>query len=709
MRREELLRRLTATAAPLVVLAAPGGYGKTVTLAQWTADDGVPFAWLQADDADNDPLVFLQYLTAALDGVILVDPQVMEWLQLPAPPVQARILPALATAVADAGSFVLVVDDTHLLTNDVCWRILGVLQDALPPGTHLCLSGRNEPGLPLARLRAEGRLLEIGAPDLALSPVEVRELLGLNGVAPDLDTVTRLTEITEGWAAGLSLAALAGDPASAEEALAGVRGDRRDIARYLASEVLAQQSPAVAEFLLQTSLLERLSPGLCRAVTGTADAAGLLQTVARSNLFISALDETGEWFRYHHLFAEFLEAELTRRRDECDVAALHCRAAAWLEEHDALEEAVRHWLDGGEPGRAGAIVCRVFNDHVNCTRYETLYRWLESFTDEQIIADHALLLAAAVVGAMTGDPARARVWFVAAMRADVGDEVWPGTGFPLRAIQAGLRSTFAAEGVSQMYEDALLAVGMEGAEGSPGHAAATVQLGVALWLLGRGDEALGFLREGEEEGAAANVLAEIAALGFAALVLADAGQWSEAAQRASAASQRVEELGLGSALPTIPALLARARMLGHLGDPALGGSIEEVAAVVKGGLHSLVALITAVVVAEVLFEAGDPDGAGGWIRAGYACMATWPDAGNLRDRLERLRERLEGQALVEPLTPAERRVLELLPTELSQRQIAERLFVSLETVRTHTRDIYRKLEVHSRTQAVARARDVGLL
>jgi LuxR family maltose regulon positive regulatory protein len=709
VRREELLRRLSAAQAPLVVVAAPGGYGKTVTLSQWAADDGVPFAWLQADDADNDPLVFLQYLTAALDGVILVDPQVAEWLQLAAPPVQTRILPALAEAVAGAGSFVLVVDDVHLLVNEACWHVLGMLLGALPSGTHLCLSGRREPDLPLARLRAEGRVLELGPSDLALSLDEAQRLLGLNDVTADPDTVARLRQVTEGWPAGLSLAALAGAHASAQEALADVRGDRRDIARYLASEVLEQQPPAVSEFLLQTSILERMSPGLCRAATGDTDAGELLQAVAGSSLFVSSLDDAGEWFRYHHLFAEFLQAELVRRRDEQQVAALHCRAAAWFEDHDAQEEAVRHWLAGGEPLRAGAIVCRVFVDHERCARHDTLRRWLGSFTDEQILGDHALLLAAALIGAMTGDSPRTRTWLVAALRADVGDATWPGASYSLRAVQAALRANFAPEGVTQMYRDAKLAMELSGEDYSAVRAATTVQLGVALWLSDRREEAVVALREGEAVGRVANVLAQVAALGFEALVLAELGRWSDATDRAAAAALRVDELGIAHALPTMPVLLALASVARRTGSPDFEAHMQVINAVVETGLSPLVSLITDVVVAELMLERGDTAGAEQWTRAGSACLATWPDAGILRERLQRLRERLEERRLTGPLTPAERRVLELLPTELSLREIAERLFVSRETVRTHTRDIYRKLEVHSRTEAVARAREVGLL
>ena len=317
-----------------------------------------------------------------------------------------------------------------------------MLLEQLPRRAELCLSGRSSPPLPLARLRAAGRLLEVGPPELALSRKETHELLRLHGVAADAEIVAYLEHVTEGWAAGIYLAALAGAEVTATEWPVGIRGHQRDIARYLASEVLEQQSAEMALFLLQTSILERLSPGLCRAVTGNAAAGDLLRAVARNNLFVSALDDADEWFRYHHLFAEFLQAELALA-DEAEAVALHRRAAAWFEAHDELEEAMRHWLAAGEAGRAGTIVCRAHMDYTHCARYETIRRWLDMFTDEQILGDEALTLAAGWIGCMAGDSPRGRRWISAAFRVKVGDGLWPGAPVPLRAMQAGLIAALA--------------------------------------------------------------------------------------------------------------------------------------------------------------------------------------------------------------------------------------------------------------------------
>lgn len=710
VRRERLLSRLSAAEAPLIVVSAPGGFGKTVTLSQWAASCTAPVAWLQAAADVNDPLLLLQYLTAALGGVIDVDPQVMEWLGLAPPPVETRILPALAAAVAGAAPFVLVIDDAHLLTNEACWSIVGLLVEQLPSCAHVCLSGRGAPPLRLARSRTEGRLLELGPPELALSCAEAGELLRLHGVIADAETTARLTEVTEGWAAGLSLAALAGKEGSAGEVPAAVRGDRRDIAGYLASEVLEQQPPAVTEFLLHTSILERLSPSLCRAVTGSGSAGDLLQAVAHSYLFVSAVDDRGEWFRYHHLFAEFLQAELLRR-DEDDVAALHRRAAAWLEAHDELEAAVRHWLAAGEAGFAGEIICRCHMDFTRLARYETLRRWLEMFSDEQILADHALTLAAGWIGAMAGDSPRSRLWISATFRAEVGDAMWPGAPVPLRAMKAGLIAALAPGGVTQMRDNAEIAVSLSGGAPASERSVVVTQLGIAHWLSGDAPGALPLLKDGEGQGATGNVLAQVVAVAYQALILGDEGCWDAARTLTADGLRRVEDAGLSWGLPVFPLLLAQARLQARDGDAALADSITAIERIVEDTdtIAPFMSLAASVLVGEIVLERGDLVEATRWMRAGFALLAAWPDAGILGPRLLRLRERIEARRLLEPLTPAERRVLELLPTELSLKEIARRLYVSPETVRTHAKDVYRKLEVHARSEAVARARELELL
>ena len=461
--------------------------------------------------------------------------------------------------------------------------------------------------------------------------------------------------------------------------------------------------------MLQTSILERLSPGLCRAVTGDEKAADLLRTVARNNVFISALDDADEWFRYHNLFAEFLQAELARS-DEAQIAALHRRAAAWFEEHDELEEAVRHWLAADEAGRAASIVCRALMDYTRWARYETIRRWLDMFTDEQILRDEALTLAAGWIGPMTGDSPRGRGWIRAAFRVKVGDGMWPGASVPLRAVQARLIASLAPEGVTQMRENAELAVALDETGPPIERNTSAMLLGAARWL--GGDDAFGtlrILREAEEEGAS-NVIAQVCAAATQAMILADEGRWVEAERRTAAGLRRFDEAGLSWAGPVILLLVAQARVQAHKGRSGVAERVVAIGAMLEqGNLPPLLALASEVLVAELLADCKELAEATRWMHAGFARLASVPDAGILRPRLLRVREMIEERRLLEALTPAERRILELLPTELTIKQIAAQLWVSRSTVHSHVRGIYRKLEVHTRHDAVARARDMGLL
>ena len=706
VRRSALLRVLDASHAPLVVAASPGGFGKTIALVQWTAADPRPVGWLQADGADNDPLLFLRYLAATIESVADIDARVEEWLQLAPPPITTRILPAVVAAVGAAAPFVLVIDDTHLIENDLCWQLLGVVADALPSGARLCLCGRDEPRLPLPRLRAQGRVIEIGPRELALSRDETSELLHMQGMEPDPNTVESVWRLTEGWPVAVYLAALAGREVNAPDWLAGIRGHRGDIAGYLANEVFERESPRMRRFLLDTSILERLSPNVCRAVTGDPGAGELLRGLSRRSLFVSALDDTDEWFRYHHLFAEFLRGELAGD-DEAVSRALHARAAEWFEAHDARDEAVRHWLAAGESARAGAIVCRMHLDFAHGTPQGTIRRWLDMFTDEQIRADDALTVVAGFWGPVTGDTPRARGWAVAAVRLLPGDGLWPGTNVPVRAIHAILRALYAPDGITGMRADAELAVRLSDGAHPAEHVTAVVMLAQACWFGGDRAAAERHLREGVEEGGA-QVLAHLAALGHQVLTLTDDGRWAEARPVMAAATMRFEQAGLTWEPDLIVPLLAQTRIESHDGDPAASTHIALLAEF-AARVPPYLALLADALTGEMLAEAGDLPAAARRLRSGLAQLAAYPDAGILGPRIERLRELIEQRTIGDHLTRAERHVLELLPTQLTLKEIAERLGVSPETVRSHVASLYRKLDVHVRTEAVTRARELRLL
>jgi LuxR family maltose regulon positive regulatory protein len=707
--RQALVATLATAYAPLVVVSAPAGWGKTTVLQQWSDGESRPHAWLQLDAAHNDPLGLLVAVAAALGQVAPVDPMVAQWTRLAAPPVRERILPSLQASLERASSFLLVLDDAHLLTDKVGWEIVEVLLRAFPSGAQLALGTRTQPPLPLARLRAGTGLLEVGHTELALDARETAELLHLRGLDVDEQTAAALQTTTEGWAAGISLAALVCDGPRTANRLAAIRGDQRDIARYLTTEVLERQTPEVREFLLQTSIVECLSASLCRAVTGDDDAGATLTRLAHDNVFLASLDDNGTWYRYHQLFAELLRSELERRAG-ARLPELHRRAADWCEDHDQLEDAVRHRLAAGEVNKAAAIVCRAYITYSGQAQIETIRRWIELFSDEQILSDVPLTLTAGWVASMTGDARTGRLWENAALSERVDDSLMPDGTATQRASQAALRAGVAPDGVRHMREDAELAATLV-TESHPAYRSATnTILGVARWLSGDTPRAQAALQRAVEVGAAFNVIAEIGALGYLALVLADEGRWGEAEIYAEQAERRFAESELGLIGPMLVVPVAQERMLAHRSAPAAEGQVETVArAFDHTSTPAWMAVTMVVVLAEAALERGDLKEVERWTASGMMTLRTWPDTGILRGRLDRLRRAVEERRLAGHLTPAERRVLAQLATHRPETEIARTLQISQNTLKTHVRGLYRKLDVHSRSEAVERAREIGLL
>jgi LuxR family transcriptional regulator, maltose regulon positive regulatory protein len=717
--RRAALDVLAGTAQPLVVLSAPAGTGKTTALRQWVEEDPRPAAWVQLEESDGDPVVLLTYLARSLAQVIAVDPAVERSLGVAVPPVRERVLPLLAEALAAAPPFVLVLDDAHLLGASPSWEVVSFVQRGLPAGARLAVGSRTDLPLHLARMRASGEVLELGVRELAFDRLETLELLRLHGLALDEGDVDALMAATEGWATGLQLACLAAAGRPPSEWLPQVRGDRREVAAYFTEEVLEHQPADVQSFLLETSVLTELTPELCRLVTGRDDAGDLLARVAREELFVVPLGEEASHYRYHHLFAEMLEAELERRRPGRP-SETHRRVADWCVARERPDDAIQHLLAAGDADRAADLVAASWPATWSQGKAETVRRWLESFSDRQILRHKPLLLTAGwIYTALDAGELGAR-WGKAACTAPMSDDPSPDGAASLRSSQALLRATVAADGVKRMREDAELAARLETAPGTSWYADAHVALGVARWLSGSAQRAVYPLTVGAREGAVHNVSAELAALGYLALVAVDEGDWEGARDHETRATTRLAELGFGTNRRCLPMLLARVRLLAHGlggGTPVVGGgaaAAADAAADAERLLkhmvpHPWMALLAHVELGEAAMEGGDPAGGGAHAAAAAALLERYADAGILRRRVEHLRGAVDLARLSEPLTPAERRVLELLPTYLTEAQIAERLFVSRNTVKTHLKGLYRKLEAASRAEAVARARAAGLL
>jgi LuxR family maltose regulon positive regulatory protein len=393
--RPRLLARLHAgLCGPLTLLSAPAGCGKTTLLCAWRATaEGrdVPLAWVSLDADDSDPARFWSYVIAALDSLHAgVSQQVLSLLQSPQSPPIRNVLTMLLNALADLpADVVLVLDDYHLITAPPIHEGLHFLLDHLPTRFHLVLATRSDPPLPLARWRARGHLTELRALDLRFTEEETAaflgEVMGLDLADAD---VAALATRTEGWAAGLQLAGLSlqgRTDADIPGFIAAFTGSHRHVLAYLGDEVLAQQPEAVQTFLLQTAILDRLSGPLCTAVTGRADAQEVLEGLDRANLFTVALDEVGQWYRYHHLFAEMLKHRLQQSQPDA-VPELHERASLWFEGQGFLQEAISHALAAGAHERAAGLIEPIAWALHDQGAVETLRRWLDSLPDRVLQA-----------------------------------------------------------------------------------------------------------------------------------------------------------------------------------------------------------------------------------------------------------------------------------------------------------------------------------
>jgi ATP/maltotriose-dependent transcriptional regulator MalT len=401
--RPRLLRQLhAATSRELVLVCAPAGFGKSTLLADWVRSDPRPVAWLSLDEGDNDPVRFWRHVAAALDTV---RPGVAGDLVGPGTSSVQAVVTMLVNDLAEATEdLLLVVDDYHVIHSPEVHRSVEFLVEHLPSTLRLVVAGRSDPPLPLARLRARGQLAELRAADLRFTFGETAALLGVAAgqeLSPQL--VAALGERTEGWVAGLQLAALSlRGRADVTQFVAEFSGSHRYVLDYLTEEVLDRQTAEIRTFLLETAVLERLCGPLCDAVLGRRDSQRLLEAVERDNLFLLPLDGERRWWRYHHLFADLLRARLSYE-DPDRVVVLHRAAADWYERHGLPDDAIWHALAAGDADAAARIV-EIYLEEQLWRRNEgaTLTRWLTALPRATLQRRPRLVLGEAIVGVLGG-------------------------------------------------------------------------------------------------------------------------------------------------------------------------------------------------------------------------------------------------------------------------------------------------------------------
>ena len=663
---------------PLTLLVAPAGYGKTALLAEWADNDSRAFAWIRAGAGTP---------ASTLAGLLDVE------------------------HMSHPG--VLVLDDAHAIGDEDALAVLQHAAETMPAGSQLVVSARGEPGLAVGRLRAHRKLVELRTADLAMDAAEAAALLERVELRLSDHDVDRLVRRTEGWPAGLYLAALSvrAEP-DARAAVESFAGDDRLIADYLRDELLAPLDAAQTAFLVRTSVLDTLSAPACDAVLDSGDSAAALADVARSNSMLVALDGRGESYRHHRLFGEMLRAELHRTEPKLE-PALRRRAGAWHARRGEAHAAIRHAVAAGDIDTAAGVLWSEAADRIAQGDNEEVRGWLAEFTPEQTAAHAPLALAAAAASLAAGDGVQLARWTTAAAARVDGRR--SGVTRALRDALAVLRATQPNEGLAGMGRVAERTRRSE-PNGRLWPATARLLEGAAHHLTGHLAQARRALEDGGRGGAAAAPSMRSLCLAQLSLLALDDGNWDEAAVLAGRARSQVKSSGLEhyptSALVFAVSALDRAQR--GLGQEARGDLVWS---------RRLLALLidfmpwyeieTRIVLARAALCLGDLAPARTLANEASGRLREAPDAATLRAWLEQARAELEAATLAAgegcALTKAELRVLQLLPTHLSVPAIASRLYVSPNTVKTHVRAVYRKLDASSRAEAVAHASAAGLL
>ena len=719
VRRSLLIERLArGDLRPIVSVVAPPGYGKTTLLSQWAERNGQSFAWVSVDEADNDPKVLLSYVAAALDGVEPIDGRVFDALASPGSSVPGSVVPRLGSAFASMSSpVVLVLDDVHVLHDRECRAALSVLADHVPAGSRLALAGRAQPPLRVARLRAEGRIMEIGPRELSLTAEEAASLLRNAGLTLGEEEVAALHQRTEGWPAGLYLAALylrEGGPLASAAVSFG--GDDRLVSEYMESEFLARISRRQRAFLTRTAVLERMCGPLCDAVLELRGSAAVLADLERSNLLLVPLDRRREWYRYHHLFRDMLLAELRRLEPEL-MPVLYRRAARWHEHDGAPGAALEYWMQAGDVSATARLAAALTFPTYQRGRAATVERWFGWLEDHGAIENHPAVAAlAAMIPAMTGKPADTeRRAGVAERGATVASQ--PDGSSSTEPWLALLRALLCRDGADQMRADAELAAKATAA-GSFWRAASLLFLGMAHLMAGDPDQADAvFADQVTEARAAGGTLGACVALSERSLLAIARGAWDRGERHLSEARAVARQANVED-YPAVTIMhAAAARMALHQADrpraraeltraqrlrPALTYAVPHLAVQARTEL------------AQVHLALADLAGARTLMREVDEILLRRPGLGVFARRAQDLRAELSharGSPAVgaSALTAAELRLLPMLSTHLSFPEIAAEMFLSRNTVKSHANSIYRKLGTSSRSQAVSRSRDLGLL
>lgn len=711
--RTALVERLAATRVPVITVAAPPGYGKTTLMSQWAERIGSRAAWLSCDDGDNDPVVLLSALAVALDRIGRVDPSIFS--ALASAGADITVVPRFVSAVASVQPPVTVLlDQAEAVTNRQCLNTIAEFALRLPPGWQLGLASRTAVPLPTARLRAQGGILEVTADDLSMGPREADSLLKGAGVEADEASVRDLLQRTEGWPAGLYIAALAIKSGSRNSDVGFTfTGDDVYMGDYLRSELLDRISGAEASFLIRTSVLDRMCGSLCDAILEETGSTAVLEQMEARNLLVIPLDRHREWYRYHHLLRDLMRAELRRREPDL-IQDLNFRAAAWFEANAMPEAAIDHAQAAGDYDRVARLILELQQPVWASGRVETVLRWMDWLRDIPSAEYYgAIAVHGSLIFALLGQPAEAERWAAAAERASPAGVLPDGS--TMEATLAYLRAILCRTGIGEMRRDARIA--WEGlSPASPYRATMLYTEGISYLLEGDLARAEPILAR------ALDLATQAGSLPLAGMILAEQcgvaaerDDWPEVTTLARRAATIVETGHFGDYWTSALVYAWASRASAYQGD--VGQARFYLGRASR--LRPLLTYALPVVSVQALLEMtrsyialADPEGAAAVLAQVHDILQQRPDLGVLPELAGQLQASLataNARAVsASSLTAAELRLLPLLATHLSYQEIGERLFVSKNTVKTQAYSAYRKLRVSSRSEAVVRTRELGL-
>jgi LuxR family maltose regulon positive regulatory protein len=714
--RDRLVQRLRPRpGVKLTVVAAPAGCGKTTLLGAWREAEARlrPVGWVTLDDGDNDAVVLWTHVLEALQRVcpdLAVSPSPQA---VGSGRIASMLLPRLVNELIEQGDVALVLDDFHRLSPGVSRDSVAWLVDHAPSTFQLVLGTRSEPALSLGSLRAHGELVELRAHELGFTPDEAEALLN-GSLELDLarEEIDVLVDRTEGWPAGIYLAGLSLAGVVDRKAFVNTfGGSSRNVVDFLAGEVLEAHDPATQTLMLRSSILERFCGSLCDAVLEQVGSGPLLDELSRTNLFLIPLDDRSTWYRFHHLFAQLLQVELEHREPGL-ARTLHRRAYAWHRDHGSIDEAVEHGLEAGAFAETGELIATRWLDHVNVGRYETVHTWVDRLPDDLLNASAPLLHVKAWVATHTGRREEADQAMAVAERLPDFDRgpLPDGTG-SLEGSMAVLRAAFPWDDVGAGYANAIRASELE-QPGSPFRPHVCYARGWCHFFVGEFTEAdPWFAAAADAAVRARHGPIACVAPGYRSLIAGELGDVDQQTFFADQAMQMMYELGLEElvrgevGIPFGVSLAARGELA------AAAPELEYCVGNLRAFGHPIYLAHALIRQIPILRALGETDAAATAIAEARATVDSCPDAGILEERLAALERHPPTRPGRKDTALSERElsVLRALAGPLSQRDIGRELYLSHNTIHSHTRSIYRKLGVSSRAEALRHARERGLI